>query len=364
MTNALRLAAPTLVAVILLVAPMAQAHAAPAERSFETRLMHDCIDDVPGSHDGFGVGYDLHALDAWEFWDSQRMIGFRVILNGNGGGTLTLGMEVDGDKVSFAWTSEDGEEWTSEDLQGARRIDDVYLDSSAEPVVDAQRFALVGYLPQSQLGGVGAVLSDFSVRMDSELDDEMPGAYNRGECERGFERPDYTIGEHPPRTAYIADPIAPSTSTPQPDQEELIKVAVASKVKALQQTATLRIIENTGNATVSFHDPNSGEYTQETQLNVASRGNPGSERLVHLAIVGGDGAAGTVTVEVVTDIILKDGRTQPGGRTVDRLAYEVGAESVAPPPPVDEPEEVEKAPSLPVALGSVALLAAAAWRRR
>lgn len=84
-----------------------------------------------------------------------------------------------------------------------------------------------------------------------------------------------------------------------------------------------------------------------------------------MALNAPEGASGSVTIALTTQVVLKDGTTQPGGHAVRTIEYAVEEDAATPTAgPTGTPTEDVETPAPGVALASVALLAAALWRRR
>lgn len=341
--------------------PVVSAHSSPDPRTFETRLLADCVDDR--GH-GISTGYDIHSLDIWEFWDgTQEMIGFRLILNGGGDTTITLTFDQDGDAKEYGWIHSN-DAWSGTGFAHAERRDDVD---------DGDRFALIGLVPYDELGGEDAVLSDFFVQTSQSLtgNDEMPGAGPAnpectpdGQNKTPYERPDYTLGEKDVERAYLGKIPDEQTIGLLADNEYFFDVTMNNKITGLKQRVTLEILESTGDATVQFHQPG-GEYAATADLELNSRTNPGSERLIHLAFNAPEGASGSVTIALATQVVLKDGTTQPGGYAVRTIDYRVEDEATPSTEPSTMPtDDGVSTPAPGVAFASVVLLAAALCRRR
>lgn len=338
------------VAALLLV-PAALAHGAPKPREFQTRLLADCEDDV-GGNDGYnGPGYDLHSLDVQEYWDGKDMVRFRVVLNGGGASDITL--TVDG--KTFGWSTSDGTSWTLSGFASGGRVNDVFIDNNPENGPDGERFALQGSVPASTFGGIGGKMSSYTVEGDdARYSDAIPGLHGLAlSCIEPFERADYTlIGPGRYAKLELEDDQALLSDT-----ENFLDVTVSNLLQLETQTATLRLLSKTGDATVQFHDPSNDGYAATVGLDLGKRGGAGSVRIVHLAIEGSGGSTGTIDVELTTDL---------GGRVLETLSYAIPVDDTPAPDGTDGDDgsdETNGSPAIGVPL-AVAFLAAVAMRRR
>lgn len=148
--------------------PLVEAHAAPAARSFETRIMHDHNDDstfliVQGKH-----GFDAIALDVREGFDigTGPVIIFRLLLNGGCNSNPNAPAEcpelshvvtfkADGAEQSVKFATPDGGETWGGD---APRYEGPFS------INDGDRFAIEAWVPWSQIGvTAGSALTDWFV---------------------------------------------------------------------------------------------------------------------------------------------------------------------------------------------------------
>ncbi len=197
----MRLIAPLALSALLLLAPLAAAHAAAPARDFETRILHDHNDDsavvLLGKH-----GFDTIALDVRE---ARTAIGtpvlvLRLLLNGGCNGNLpsdcpelseVVRFTADGTEHSIAFKTTDG---------GATWSGDAVQFVGPMGINDGARFAIEAWVPTAPLGiGPGTVLSDWFVEGysgDSSADN-MPEGVVAGvpdPLEGAFDLGDYTVG--------------------------------------------------------------------------------------------------------------------------------------------------------------------------
>ncbi len=145
--------------------PLADAHAAPAARSFETRIMHDHNDDSGFLTAQNKHGFDAIALDVREGYDLSTgpVMIFRLMLNG-GCNTSPLAGEcpelshvvkfkADGEEQSVRFATADG---------GATWSGDAARFEGPLDLNDGTRFAVEAWVPMASIG-VGSVLTDWFV---------------------------------------------------------------------------------------------------------------------------------------------------------------------------------------------------------
>lgn len=337
-----------LLALLVLLAPLASAHTAAPPRSDYTRLLHDCSDDYFGG-DGFGNGadgYDLHSVDLREAWSStlSHHVIFRTILNGEGPSTLTLTFKADGASKSYTWQGE-GSSWTGS-------FDDVtYFDD----LDDGPRFALEGAIKRSTLGlSVGDKITD--VRLvgshNGDTHDSVPGD-DTGALQS-------CTDQYNPGTGYtLKGPVQyVSAAFQQTDvevengQETFVTLDLSNLLRDAAQSATVRL--SSDGEGVRLHDPRTGEYVTTGTFDLNKRGSAGSSSFIHVA-VGGATGSGTATVTVTTDL---------GGRVTQQLDYEIlpPGETATTTSTTAQQEDGEDAPAAPIALLLVGLVLLA--RRR
>ncbi len=357
MTKA-RIVIGVVAALALLALPLADAHGAPKPREYQARLLGDCEDDLGGADGYDGPGYDLHSLDAWEAWDDDAdrvMTWFRVVLNGGDSATVTL--ELEQPATSYSWSTSDGQTWSADGFTEGGRRDDVWVNNDPSQGPDGERFALVGAVPRSTLGGEGAKLDGYTLESDDNgWSDNVPGLNGlAADCVAPFERADYTLQG----TGRYADlELDDNGRTLLAEESNFVDVQVSNLLKLETQAATLRILDHDGDATVRFHDPGSGDdgYSDTVALELGKRGGAGSVKVIHLDIQGAGGSSGTVDVELITDL---------GGRVVASYDYDIAEDAPQVPETPEEPETPDSkgspGPALPLAL---VLLGAFAIRRR
>ena len=333
--------------VCLLLVPVTTAHAAPDPRDFQTRLLHDCIDDA-GADGLVSTGYDLHSLDLWEAWDGSRLlVHFRAVLNGDGPATITLAFQAGGAAKSYAWTTSNGDSWSPEGFRSGGKRDDVWVNNDPSQGRDGDRFALHGTVRAADLGGVDTRLTGFRLASDDNgRDDEVPGFDGlAGDCRSPYRKDAHVLaGPGGYATLSVADkPLLADTVN-------FLDVRMENVLRSDAQQATLRITGHSGEATARLHDPD-GDYVETASFPLGKKGSAGSLRILHLALEGPPGAEGTVSLELTTDL---------GGRETLSHAYRFPA---ATPSPTTSTDGEEGSPGLGI-LSVLAALAALASARR
>ncbi len=163
--NNMRPIAPFALVCLLLAAPLAAAHAAPAPRDFETRLLHDFNDDsgvvLAGKH-----GFDTIALDVREGRSpvGQPVLILRLLLNGGCDANLPSECPTLSEVVQFT-TNGSQHELTFETADGgATWTGDALHYVGPMGINDGDRFAIEGWFSMSSIGlTTGSVLTDWFV---------------------------------------------------------------------------------------------------------------------------------------------------------------------------------------------------------
>lgn len=165
MRRTLALAITALLFVSL--APLAEAHAAPVARGFETRILHDHNDDSAFLTAQNKHGFDAIALDVREGFELNAgpVMIFRLLLNGGCNTSPAAGdcpelshvvkFKADGadQSVTFA-TADAGATWTGDAVRYVGPHD----------INDGTRFAIEGWVPMANLNiATGSVLTDWFV---------------------------------------------------------------------------------------------------------------------------------------------------------------------------------------------------------
>lgn len=305
---------------LLLLVPSALAHGAPPERSFESRLLHDCVDDYFGG-DGFGSsnrdGYDIHSLDVREAW-SQALgnhVVFRIILNGEGQTTVTLSLKADGASKSYAWSGS-GTSWTG-------TFDKVTVIGS-NVIQDGDRIALEGAVKFTTLGvAVGDSLRDYKLvgSNGGDTHDSVPGddtgALSSCDDSEVYARPDYKL--RGPVQYVDADFDQTSIQVPA-GREEFVTLDLENLLSDAAQRITVTL---EGGDAVRLHDPRTNKYVETGSFDLDKKRSGGTSHLtfIHVAVAGDAASSGTATATITTDL---------GGRIVRSLDYTVLAPDATP----------------------------------
>lgn len=339
----------------LLLLPVVAGHGAPPERSFESRLLHDCVDDYFGGDDGFGSnrdGYDIHTLDVREAWSSalgDHMV-FRIILNGEGQSTITLSLTADGAAKSYTWTGS-GTSWTGS-------FDKVTVIGT-NVIQDGDRIALEGAVKNSKLGvSKGDALRDYSVvgsnggdTHDSVPGDDSPALSSCDDSEL-YARPDYKLRGP---VQYVDASFAERDVQVQAGQEKFVTLDLENILADAAQKVTVKL----DGTDVRLHDPRTNDYVTMGSFDLDKRRSGGTahQTFIHVAVEGAEAGDGTATATITTDL---------GGRITRTLEYTILAADETPtttttPAPTDAPDE--ESPGLGVLL-LAALVAVALVRRQ
>ena len=341
--------------VVVALAVPAAAHGAPNPRSMDTRILHDYNDDCGGHDlgDNCRGTHDLIALDLREAYDDELgdVVVFRLILDqGTAGATLRDVVSIKAGSATKSY-----EFRTSDDASFTGTFERV---SGPHDLGDGTRFAVEGTVRLATLGvASGDRLSEFSVRAyrGATEGDLMPGTYRTAlgtdgpepASEQGdptfFRAPSYRLKGPVQYASMQAD--RSSVQVPS-GGEVLVSLDVRNLLNDQAQTVRL----TASGAHARFHDPDgSTGYTDRYEADLPRRGST----VVHLAVQGPDGASGTLTVDLRTDL---------GGRTILVLPYGVGSATL----PETTPTGGRGAPAGAwVALAAVgfALLGAVRWAR-
>lgn len=278
-----------LILSLLLVAagPLADAHAAPDPRDFETRALHDHNDDaavvLAGQH-----GFDSIALDVREgrLPDSgDPALILRLILNGGcdetapgdcGTLTQTVRFQADGTDHEVTFESPDG----GASFTGSA---DHYVQPTS--INDGTRFAVEGWVAFAALDiGAGATLSDFFVdATDAMPQGAVPGAPDPTGA--AYDIGEYTLAEPVQYVTLATDTTALDL---HPDERDGVDLLLQNTI-TLEQEVALKVTADEG-ITASFllEDAAAGE----TNLSLA----PDATQSLPLQVTAGAGTDGFVTV--------------------------------------------------------------------
>jgi hypothetical protein len=304
----------------LLALPTVGAHAAPASRDYETRLIHDCVDDYYGGDMAQNKdGHDVIALDlrenyVQEFGDS---LVFRLIMNGGYSGSVRPILKDDiifstaAAEKHFAFTTTDNRQFQStfDSMSGPTQV----MDNGKS---DGTRFALEGTLKLSTVGlKPGDTIRDF--RVDSYVGanraDYMPGTYDTlGQpapvsCTGNTLRPDHRLQGS---GTYVDLRFERDAVQVRPGQDQMVQATIKNRL-AEAQAVTVSVSHGNG-YDAGVHSPTSNVLSHSSNVDVPAQG----ETIVQIRVKGYDpGARGTVPVDLYTDL---------GGHTSKFFAVNVG----------------------------------------
>ncbi|MEA3136217.1 MAG: hypothetical protein QOC71_498 [Thermoplasmata archaeon] len=372
-------AALTLALALLLAIPMAAAHGAPSAKDQDTRLLadhnDDCGGDDPGSLSNCRDTHDLIALDVRERNDGgQDVVVFRLFLNGgkaSDGLRDVLTLKADGAMKAFELRTTNNQDFQN---TGADKFDSV---SKAISINDGTRFVVEASVRRDSLGPVDGKLTDFKVDAfrGSTSGDYMPGGYqsaigpvadpqqspatNRiaGCLKPGTQQVEQSHCYRLRGPGYYIGADDPGAQSVEAGSETIVQVSLHNQLRSTPQSLTLTVTGADG-VRARFHDPNaaSGEgYSDTMRIDLPGGGSTST----HVALdQGEDGASGTLTVTVTTDL---------GGLTQVQVPYSVvaGAAPADASPTGGSEDDSKGLPGpapLVLALGLVA--AALAARRR
>jgi hypothetical protein len=310
----------TLALALLLASPLVAAHGAPATKDQDTRLLADHNDDCGGDNAGelpnCSDTHDLIALDVREKSEGGRdVVVFRFFLNGGKASTGlrdVLSLKADGAAKTFELRTTN-----NQDFQGTG-FDSI---SKAASISDGTRFVVEATVRRDALAPVGGKLTDFKVEayVGSTNGDYMPGGYH-SLSPTGADPP------QSPATNRIAGCLKPGTQQLEQSHcyrlrgpgyyvtiddpgaqdvetgaESIVQLALRNELRSTPQALTLTIAGADG-VRARFHDPGaaSGEgYSDTMRIDLPGGGSTST----HVALdQGEDGATGTLTVTVTTDL--------------------------------------------------------------
>ncbi|MFA5943900.1 MAG: hypothetical protein WC876_05485 [Candidatus Thermoplasmatota archaeon] len=368
-----------LVFALVLMAPLAAAHGAPAAKDQDTRLLADHNDDCGGDEAGTlgncRATHDLVALDVRERHDGgQDVVVFRFFLNGGtaaDGLRDVLTLKADGAAKTFELRTTN-----NVDFQGTG-FDSV---SKAQSASDGTRFIVEATVKRANLGAVASKLTDFKVDAfrGTTSGDYMPGGYNG------------PLGQvsdpaQSPATNRIASCLKPGTQqieqatcyrlrgsgyyisiddvgaqTVAANAERIVQLKLRNELANTPQSLTITVAGADG-IRARFHDANAqlGEgYSDSLRIDLPKSGSTFS----HLALDEGQvGASGTLTVTVTTDLGGRSQQTVP--YTVSDAPATTSESSSTSPPPTDDGGNGIPAPAPALLVLALAAAALAARRR-
>lgn len=234
----------SLVLLLLALAPLAAAHAAPPARAFETRILHDHNDDsaivLAGKH-----GFDAIALDVREAWlpGQGNALVLRLLLNGGCNADLPTACPALREVVSFEAPGGAAEVTFETSDGGATWSGSAATYVGPESLNDGTRFAIEGWVPFASFGGSpGATLESWFVHgyAGEEPADDMPAGAVPGLPDplgAAFDAGSYVLGA-PDGYMRAEPPTAPANGTPGATVDLPFRLA---NLVALPQDATFAV---------------------------------------------------------------------------------------------------------------------------